>query len=221
MCRAHLRTVSAGLLLALASCFGRKEPAAEYWLSKEQLAWQGYRAGQVLRFGNAQSNAVRTYRVTQIRDSLETQFTGAVGPTVPFPQGKPPLYQQLVAVVQRTDLATGRRYALTMGQNYDPHWSRPQLRAEASWETFFSARLPIDEVNAGLPIDTLTYPATEFLREATFGTSRYDSVIHLTYRHRNGTAPAGARPTRQLYYARGKGVVAYDEEGTGLWYRLP
>ena len=57
------------LLLGLGAC--SKAPAAQYRLSPEQLAWQGYTTGQELRFGNAQRPKVRTYRVTAVADRME------------------------------------------------------------------------------------------------------------------------------------------------------
>lgn len=59
-----------GLLLGLASCTDK--PVPEYRFTAEQLAWQPYRVGDVLRFGQARSNKVRTFIVTEVNDRLET-----------------------------------------------------------------------------------------------------------------------------------------------------
>ena len=49
-------TVSCLLMLAVAGC--KKQETPEYRLSVEQLAWQPYHAGDVLRFGQAHSRKV-------------------------------------------------------------------------------------------------------------------------------------------------------------------
>ena len=75
-----------GLLVLLASC---RDPAVEHRLSEAQLAWQGYRVGEVLRFGHARDGRVRTYRVTEVQDRMQTDFTGYASP-VPLPHPSPP-----------------------------------------------------------------------------------------------------------------------------------
>ena len=56
--------------------------------------------------------------------------------------------------------------------------------------------------------------------ETALGPSSYSQVLRLHARQPGGPA-AGGRSIRHLYFARGKGVVAYEEAGSGLWYRLP
>lgn len=210
------RLIGAALLsLTLVAC--AKEPAVEYRLSAAQLAWQGYRAGQELRFGHARDGRVRTYRVVDVQDRLEKQFMG-YGVALPFPRKAAPLYQQITVRVQRTD--TAAQQVLTLGLRYDPIYDlAPQLEAEAEWESFYYARLPIEAVNAGAPIDTLQY-AARLLPAATLGPATYTQVIRVDNRPYAGAAPLG-RQTRRLYYAKGLGVVAFEEAGNDLWYRLP
>ena len=200
------------LAFALVSC--SKEPAAQYRLSAEQLAWQGYYAGEGLRFSHVQDAKVRTYRVTNIDDRMETQHTGIF-------IGNRPEYQQITVTVQRTDSVFRPVPALVLGRNL-VYTDEPDLRARAEWETFYYAPLPLDNVIKGTPIDTLYgyRPGTRLLASATLGPATYSQVIRVDNRPAPGTAPLG-RSTRRLYYARGKGVVAFEEAGNDLWYRLP
>lgn len=215
MFRISILLGGAFLLLTLTSC--SKAPAVEYRLSAEQLAWQGYQVGQELRFGHARDSRERTYRVTEIRDVMEKQ-RGGINWTI-FPSKESPLCQHTTVVVQRTDSLSQPRPVLDLelyAQGADP----VQLRAEAEWETFYYARLPLNEVIKGLPIDTLEYqyPSTVLLPMVALGPANYTQVIQID--NRRGTVPV-PRQTRRLYYARGKGVVAFTEAGNDLWYRLP
>ena len=210
-----LLTGSALVSLVLVSC--GKDPAAQYRLSAEQLAWQGYELGQVLRFGHAKDGRVRTYRVTEIRDVMEKQY-GGINWT-PFPSKEPPLCQHVTVLAQRTDSLFQPRPVLDLelyAQGGDP----VQLRAEAEWETFYYARLPLNEVIKGLPIDTLEYqyPGTALLPMVRLGPANYTQVVRVNNRRGMVSLP---KQTRRLYYARGKGVVAFEEAGNDLWYRLP
>lgn len=204
-----------GLMLGLTSC--KKEPV-QYRLSAEQLAWQGYRTGEELRFGHQKDARVRTYRITEVRDQMDSQYMGIN--FTPFPTKEPPLYQQVVVWAQRTDSVFSAHPILELSLNFDPiSESQPVLRAQAEWETFYYARLPINEVNAGAPIDTLQY-AARLLPRATFGPVTYAQVIRVDNRRSSGAGLA-SRTTRRLYFVRGKGVVAFEEPGNDLWYRLP
>ena len=209
---------ASGFCLALGMISCKKEPPVQYRLSPEQLAWQPYRAGEVLRFGHGKDARVRTYRISEVRDQMDSQYIGIN--FTPFPSKEPPLYQQIMVLAQRTDSVFSARPILELSLNFDPvNRARPALRAEAEWETFYYARLPVEEVNAGAPFDTLQY-AARLLPSATFGPATYAQVIRVDNRPAPGTAPLGSR-TRRLYYARGQGVVAFEEAGNDLWYRLP
>jgi hypothetical protein len=206
-----------GLVLALSSC--EKEPAVQYRLSREQLAWQGYRAGEVLRFGHSRDNRVRTYQITNVQDRMETRHVHVFGPTLPFPGGNPPLYQQIIVFGQRTDTVDLPSRVLEIGLDPNLGSSAPGLLAEAEWETLDNARLPLDEVNAGFPLDTL-WSSARLLPSVTLGPVAYSQVIRVDNRRSSGATSLG-RATRRLYYARGRGVVAFEEAGNDLWYRLP
>ena len=216
----RLATLAAGatMLFALFSC--AKEPAIEYRLTPEQLAWQGYKMGEVLRFGNARPGQERTYQVVHIKDTLETQFMGTVV-ALPFPRKADPLYQQIKVRIERTDTVNYGYYALELSRNYDPvNVNQTDFRAQAEWAGFYPIRLPLDEVIAGQPIDTLYYPATTLLPAIVLGATNYQQVIRIINLDTRTSNP-GHKRTRAVYYARGKGVVAFEEDGTGLWYRLP
>lgn len=195
-----------------------KEPAVEYKLSADQLAWQGYTAGRELRFGHLQSPKVRTYLVTSVTDRMEKAYMGINW--LPLPSKEPPRYQHITVMVQRTDTVAFPIVALELLLDYNPNdYSRPELRAVAEWGTFYYGSLPLNEVNRGVPIDSTVYAAT-LLPSVTLGPSSYSQVLRLHGRPLGQPAP-GSRFIQRLYYARGKGVVAYEETGSGLWYRLP
>ncbi|WP_375418330.1 hypothetical protein [uncultured Hymenobacter sp.] len=215
-----LLTFSGLILFGFTACTTDKEPAPEYRLSQEQLAWQGYRQGEVLRFGRRPNGPVRTYRITAVQDRIDTLYVRAGW--LPLPQAEPPRYQHVTVMAQRTDSSAFARQILDMEMWPDRNANyQPTLRVQAGWEAFTDAMLPLAEVNKRTPIDTLKHPGTELLPSATFGPTTYSQVIHAVNRYRSGLPPAGIRPTRHLYYVRGKGVVAFVEDGTGLWYRLP
>lgn len=202
--------LAATILFTVTSC-ARKE---EYRLIEEQLAWQGYRIGQELRFGHAQDGQVRTYQVTDVQDRMESQYTGYtvslfVAPDIDC--------QQINVTVQRTDSVFRPQTALKLGLHYDEANDTLKLEAQTDWEAAYSVYLPIDSLSQGAPIDTLNYyyRSARLLTSATFGTVTYSQVIHVKpYQH-------GSRAIQNLYYAKGKGVVAFEEKGSGLWYRLP
>ena len=123
-------------------------------------------------------------------------------------------------LAQRTDtVGQSPRPVLSLELHYDLASVTPALWATAQWETFCQAELPLNEVNSGTAIDTVRYTA-RLLPSATFGTTTYASVIRAENRRYPGITPLN-RETRRLYYALGKGVVAFEEVGNDLWYRLP
>lgn len=210
----NARQLLFGLLL-LTSC--SKSPE-EYRLSAEQLVWQPYRVGQVLRFGHAQDSKVRAYQITEVNDQLEKSYQMAV---IGLPFKAPERYYQRITVeAQRTDTVAMPRQILSMRIEDHSGQQNPPLKTTVEWEPFFGALLPIDEINKGLPIDTIQYGSTELLPSATLGPATYLQVVHFATRSYN-SPPAGPRGIHELYYARNQGLVGYREVGTGLWYRLP
>ncbi|WBA43783.1 hypothetical protein [Hymenobacter canadensis] len=212
----HTYLLPAFALLGLVSGCA-KDPAQEFKLSAEQLAWQPYRTGEVLRFGHDKSSKIRTYRVIEVQDRMETQYQS--GSWLPFPQKEPPLYQYLTIKVQRTDSTSQPWVALDM-HLYSMPVGGIELRAAAEWESFYNTYLPIDSVNAGVSIDTLYYPGIKLLPTVRLGPTTHPQVIFCRNKYPN-SIPAGGKRNRYLYYAKRKGVVGFQEDGSGLWYRLP
>ncbi|HEX8326466.1 MAG TPA: hypothetical protein VF629_02910 [Hymenobacter sp.] len=207
-----LRILLAAVLpsLLLTSC--SKDPV-QHRFSNEQLAWQGYQAGEVLRFGRDRDAQVRTYQVAKIDDIMEPQSGFFIGTR--------PEYQRIIVEVQRTDSLSRPEQVLELRLPEAPFDDRI-VHALAGWESYRYASLPIDVVNRGAAIDTSAYqfPGVYFLPTAVFGAVTYSQVIRTDYRPYTGSATP-SRITRRLYYAKGKGVVAFEEVGKGLWYRLP
>ena len=56
-------------MLALVGC---EKETPEYRLTAEQLAWQPYHVGDVLRFGQARTSKVRTFTIKEVDDRTET-----------------------------------------------------------------------------------------------------------------------------------------------------
>ena len=205
-------------LFALTSC---SKEQAEYRFSSDQLSWQGYQAGEELRFGNRQSSKVRVYSIVSVADRMQEEDLGMAIIGSPFSRKKPSLCQRITVDVRRTDTVAYGGTCFDM-EAYSPSGAGEiPLQAIAGWESFYQLYLPVNEINKGAAIDTLLFGPMELLRNVTFGAITYPLVIHATNRYRHGLPGNGIRPTRHLYYARNKGVVAFEEAGTGLWYRLP
>ncbi|MCB2407667.1 hypothetical protein [Hymenobacter lucidus] len=205
-------------LLATVLLSGCEKDPEEYRLSAEQLAWQPYHANDVLRFGHAKDGKVRTYRVTEVQDQMEKQNTGINW--TPFPS-RELIAQQVKVLALRTDSTAQPQTVLNLELYYDGSEAKVVLLAEVEWETFYpAARLPIDSVNAGVALGTTFTPGIEFLPTITLGPATYSQVIRAQNQYPTATLP-GLKLVRQLYYAKNKGVVAFEEDGTGLWYRLP
>ena len=210
MCLPRFLVAAALLSLFLPSC--SKDPV-QYRLSSEQLAWQGYRSGEVLRFGNSQNSKVRSYQVAEVVNQMDK----ASG--IYF--GSAPEYQSVTVRVQRTDsvVASQQVFKLRMPEvNLEGN----PLNAVVEWESFYNTRLPVDVVNSGLPIDTTNsrYPGTRLLPSVVLGPTAHEQVIRVDNIQSASAAPLTTQ-TRRLYYAKGKGVVAFVEANGTLWYRLP
>ncbi|MDO7877178.1 hypothetical protein Q5H93_20700 [Hymenobacter sp. ASUV-10] len=200
-------------------------PGPQYRLSAEQLAWQPYRIGEVLRFGHAQDGRVRSYRIA----SVDSRMDGARG--VYF-SGRPG-YERITVKTQRLD-TTFYYYNSAPGQPLDsalfqtmaldlylyaPEGGTPQLQAQYGWDySVFSRSLPLDSAIAGA---TWNYPTLRILPSVTLGGIDYAQTIWQALDYGNQQSSRRYKLIRQLYYAKGKGVVAFEEDGTGLWYRLP
>ena len=200
-----------GTLGAASSC---KSPATKYRLSAEQLAWQPYQQGQVLRFGNSRTSAIRTYQVVLVTDAMVEYGGFCICVGIERPQ-----FQQRTVTMQRTDtIAVNSRFnvlSLSMGEHFNITGVDPNFQAATEWDGGGHAQLPIDEVNAGLPFDTTSYgpyQGSKLLPTYAVGTSTYTTVVQTV---------SGFGPTTAVYHAKSRGVVAFEDKRTGLWYRLP
>lgn len=225
--------LSAALILLVSGC--SKQPVRVAKLSPEQLAWQPYRTGDVLRFGQARSNKVRTFVVEEVQDRLE-QYT--IGGNAPALLGSPLRVQvQSIDVrVRRTDTL---RYMLSPTSTPSRPDSIPDVYARSlltmtaddgaqgsyayvDWDFGFSSSLPLNEVLAGRLLPDTTqrlYPT--LLATLRLGGIDYGSVLRVP--NAWTALPAGYprnKPAQLVYYAKGFGVVGFIE-GSTLWYRLP
>lgn len=214
-------TLLCGLILCTSCLTSDDEPPlVEYRLTAEQLTWQPYRTGDVLRFGNDQNERIRTYEITEIVDVMEKASTGSVYIALPVRRQTAVLVQRVAVQMQRTDSVTSRIPLLNLELSYNPDRRAPSLIfSELSWEGFYNASLPIDSVNAGKPIDQRFYQGVSLLPTLTLGPTTYQQVLAAENSYPQFTLP-GVRPVSRLYYARQRGVVGFVEGGT-LWYKLP
>lgn len=196
-------------------------PGPEYRFTADQLAWQPYQDGQVLRFGNSQTAAVRTYRVTRVLDIMEKQ--NALWGFKPFPHEGPPSYQNVSAYLQRTDSLSDEFAAFRLDFDFVNSpvvaGSEMLVNARLNWDTPLYtpsiAILPVDELNQGLPLDTVRYGSVRLLPVHTLGSATYTAVVQYTLR---STQYGG--PTTGLYLTKANGVVGFVQRNA-LWYRIP
>jgi hypothetical protein len=226
----HTTAVGCFLLFLAAGC-GKKE-TPEYRLTAEQLAWQPYHVGDVLRFGQARSSKVRTFSIAEVADEIVTLCNCGGIPVLAGPT--PSKLQQIRVDVRRTDTL---RYMPSLGSSParpdsvpitsastllemrldDNHGSgKVVVQSKLFWDFGFYNYLPVQEVvaNQALP-DT----SAHVLPSLQVGGITYGPVIQVTNNPSTTRLPR-TKPIRRLYYAKGVGVVAFLEGGT-LWYRLP
>ena len=229
-----VRTAAAICILIPAVTGCKKPETPEYRLSAEQLAWQPYHVGDVLRFGQARSNKVRTFAIGEISDRMQTYCNSCGGGINLYPTGSSRL-QEIRVDFRRTDTV---RYVPSPGSTPTKPDSVPvtyantllELRtddnygsgsavvqAQIHWDSGFYNYLPIQEVVANQPLPDTT---AHLLPSLQIGGITYGPVIQLSNSSYASTPLPRTKPTRRLYYARGVGVVAFLEGGT-LWYRLP
>ncbi|MFD2721810.1 hypothetical protein ACFST9_24045 [Hymenobacter monticola] len=224
-------TAAALLLLALAGC-GKKE-TPEYRLSAEQMAWQPYHVGDVLRFGQARSSKVRTFSITEVDDRIVELCNCGGIPVLAGPT--PSRLQQIRVDVLRTDTVRyvrsssstpGRPDSIPMTQGGtllemsldDNHGAGPVVvRTQLYWDFGFYNNLPVQEAIAGKALPDTTARVLPSLR---VGGVSYGPVIQVSNSPYAAVPTPRTKPIRRLYYAKGVGVVAFLEGGT-LWYRLP
>ena len=224
-----MKSYAYGGLLAVAGWLSSCEsPGPQYRFSDEQRTWQPYHMGDVLRFGHAQDSRVRTYRIVHVDNHMQEarDFGISLG------KGRPD-YEEVIVRAERTDTtlyyyrgATGQPLDSILFQTvaldmslYSPTGGMPMLRANCGWDySAYSRSLPLDSAIAGAQLD---YPTLKILPQVTLGGIHYGQTIWQTLDYGSQQSTRRYKLIRQLYYAREKGIVAFEEDGTGLWYRLP
>jgi hypothetical protein len=215
------------LLGLLSGC--AKDPVQEFKLSAEQLAWQPYRTGNVLRFGQASSGKVRTFVIDDVEDKLEEYSVS--GGVLIFASVRRVKSQSIEVRVRRTDTI---RYSPTPTSTPTRPDSMPDMSARSLlsisagdigqpgyayliWDYGFSSDLPYDDVIAGRPLGN----STQLLPTLRLGGIDYESVLRIpNVLSGNPSGFPRNKPAQFVYYAKGVGVVGF-EEGNTLWYRLP
>ncbi|GAB3636998.1 hypothetical protein GCM10027422_25880 [Hymenobacter arcticus] len=223
--RKRKRYVTFVSYLLLSSCKFNLEPdpfpTPTYQLTPDELVWQGYQQGQELRFGRAGSPKVRTFRVLKVQDETQPQASSSLIP----PRGT---YQTITVLGQRTDSLTyifrtnGDSVAvvdelLELYKYYNKSTGTVELRADVEWSKTFSQSLPLDAVTTNRPLQSST---VELLPTVVLGGVTYGPTLRISPQLNTVGYSPRLRAIRRVYYARGKGVVGYEEDGTGLWYRL-
>lgn len=202
---------AAGCLL-LASC---SKPPEEYRLTSQQLAWQPYQTGQQLRFAQRPAGPVRAYRISNVADYLERQNTG-INFTI-LPSRKIDC-QHVEVRAQRTDTTAQNTLVLNYELGY--YAGDISLRAAIGWDKVEAYQMiPLDSIIKGVAFDSLQYPGVRRLQTAAFGGTTYGPVLRVLPYLPPGPPARGS--LRAIYFAKGAGVVAFEETGAGLWYRLP
>jgi hypothetical protein len=191
--------------LLLPGCAGSPE---EYRLTNQQIAWQGYQAGQVLRFTQRPGGPVRTYRITSVDDRMERQTQG-INFTVFLPRRDIDC-QHVTVSAQRTDTTGQVTVVLDFELNY--YAGSIDFRPTIGWENFEAYKeLPLDSINKGVAFDSLRYPGVRLLPTAAFGGVTYTPVLQIAPDISGSTPAKGA--LQMLYYAKGTGVVAFGSCG--------
>ncbi|GAA4508601.1 hypothetical protein GCM10023172_40980 [Hymenobacter ginsengisoli] len=224
-----LSAVSAAYSLVFTSCDKSNMPGPVYQLTAEEKAWQGYQQGQQLRFSRAGSSQVRTYLIVEVDDRLEEQYQSVWITPV---QGKLPRYQHITVKGYRTDsviytpvgFANPRDSARAVDtfldlQKYMPRAdpSTTILLSEVGWDHWFIGNPQLQAVTTNQPLSVSGN--VELLPSITLGGISYGPTLRIKRAYVVYPAPR-QRIISQIWYAKGVGVVGYEELGTGLWYRL-
>jgi hypothetical protein len=216
--------------VGLTSCDKSNIPGPAYRLTADELAWQGYQQGQQLRFGRAGSAQVRTYLITEVSDRLEPQYQSF---WITSLQGQPPTYQHITVKGYRTDstiynvgsIANPRDSVRAVETFLDLHKYEPRgmsgvrvLLSQLGWDHWFRADPLLENVTTNQPIPAGS--KVVLLPTSTLGAVSYGPTLQIDRVYAVSPTPR-QRVINRVYYAKGKGVVGYEEQGTGLWYRLP
>ncbi|AIZ64421.1 hypothetical protein PK28_13375 [Hymenobacter sp. DG25B] len=216
-----------GALLLGAGC--GPNPPVEYKLSAEQIAWQPYKTGDQLRFGQAHTSKVRTFTITEVKVQFHEYSVGGNAMVYLGPPKKIKA-QELDVYARRTDTL---RYVRTPTSTPAQPDSVPDLSSSTlismganeyrsitylNWDIGFGSSLPLDQK---LPENQLADTTRQLLPNLRLSDIDYGPVWRI-YNELSflPTVHPRARPARLVYFAKGYGVVGFVE-GNTLWYRLP
>jgi hypothetical protein len=222
--------LAAALGTGLTSCTNSDTPGPAYRLTADELAWQGYQQGQELRFGRAGSSQVRSYLISEISDQMEHQYQSVWLASV---QGQPPTFQHIKVSGYRTDSVEYRAggsanprdsvravYLFLDLQKYavNGDLATITLLSSIGWDYWSTTYPPLQEVINNQPL--LSGGPVTLLPSVVLGGVAYGPTLLIT---RNYSLPLAPRQhiISRIWYARGQGVVGYEEVGAGTWYRLP
>lgn len=215
-------------LIVCSGCI--KATTVEYKLTAEQLAWQPYKAGDALRFGQARSSKVRTFAVTEVNEHFEQYSVGGNAPVYLGPAQKVK-EQTLNVLIQRTDTIRYVRTPTSTPTRPDSivfTYPTEVLNMRAgegndvtyiNWDIGFGNTLPLRQLAGGLPFADTTQHLLPTLR---LGGIEYGPVLRIS-NALSSTPTYGyplVRPASLVYFAKGHGVVGFVV-GSTLWYRLP
>lgn len=226
----------AGLVaFLLTACSRESEPEPEYRMSADQLAWQPYRVGDVLRFGHAKDGKVRTYRITEVNEEMveynpslftkavqRNQFISVVAERTDSTQFDYITKSSTVGgtLVTTTDSIRHQIRLLKIGLDPAGSSSSPSLVAFCFWgwqPVYFS--FPLQEIISGA-YKVYIYPTVISVPNLTLGPRTYPEVLKSSPTDENSRSTRRAKVVRTLYLAKSEGIVGFEEDGTGLWYKL-
>ncbi|SHL95934.1 hypothetical protein [Hymenobacter psychrotolerans] len=169
----------------------------QYSLTPGLRAWTApYPKDAVLRFRNATTGYVRSYRVTEAENKMDGVGAG-VNPC--------PTYNQEFTshILQRTD-STGNSENKSM-QLYT---------VVAGNTTRVQSRFNIGNTSVSLPLKEVE-DGTQSLSPATFAGRTYPAVLGGT----TSLAGSGSRVVVTLYMTKAEGLIRFEERGGTVWDR--
>lgn len=214
----------AALSLLAAACSRRSsDEVPSLKLSAEQRAWQPYQTGQTLQFHNDASGKTRSYLITGVTDQLEerTESYTLRQKTLYYYQHVQVRAQRTDSIVYRpvlaarTDSTVDVDLILDMRMRRSEEEPEPRLEAQANWVRTFGVLLPIDSLNQHTFRDSRVL---QLLPSLVLGNRSYQQVVVCRYQG-NEASTRRFKVIRKLYLTREQGVVGFEEDGTGLWYR--
>ncbi|UOQ52666.1 hypothetical protein [Hymenobacter cellulosivorans] len=221
----------------LTACSRESEPDPEYRMSADQLAWQPYHVNDVLRFGHAKDGKVRTYRITEINEEMVEYSLGLFTKRVDRKQQFNVMAERTdsiqfdyitksstvggTLVTTITDSIRHQIRLLRIGLYPAGSSNPPSLAASCFWgwnPIYFS--FPLQEIIFGAPKD-YAYLDLTVVPNLTLGPRTYPEVLKAGSKDTNSRSTRRAKVVRTLYLAKNEGIVGFEEDGTGLWYKLP